>query len=252
MMIYMPHWSGSDMHEPSSDDYSDVAVVMITRDEEQAIGKVVGDVLAELPGCRVYVIDGSSDSTPQLARAAGAVVIAEPGGGFGPALHAALSTPTEPIIATLDADDTYPVNMLPYMIHRVRGGVEVMGGSRLSWTGTSHMPVSNWIANLGFNVIASAAARRRVRDVHSGMRVYQRHVLLSFDWRYEGMAFPVDLLLYPMLGGFRVEEIRIDYHERIGDSKLQKWPSTKATLKRLFSAKGTVKGRRRSPPGTTA
>ncbi len=241
MTTYMPHWSVSDMHEPSSDDYSDVAVVMITRNEERAIGKVVRDVLNELPGCRVYVIDGSTDSTPERARSAGAVVIDEPGGGFGPALNAALATPTAPIIATLDADDTYPVDMFPYMIHKVRSGVEVMGGSRLSWTGTSHMPLSNWLANLGFNVIASVTARRRVRDVHSGMRVYQRHVVHSFNWRYDGMAFPVDLLLYPMLGGFRVEEIFIDYHERIGDSKLRKWPSAKATLKRLVSARGLSK-----------
>ena len=44
-----------------------------------------------LPGAEILVVDGSEDRTPEIARLAGATVIREPGGGFGPALHAALS-----------------------------------------------------------------------------------------------------------------------------------------------------------------
>src|SRR2546428_785852 len=85
--------------------YSDVAVVMITRNEEGAVGKVIADAKAALPGAEVFVIDGSDDTTPDIARAAGATVIREPGGGFGPAFHAALLAPERPIVVSVDADD---------------------------------------------------------------------------------------------------------------------------------------------------
>ena len=70
-----------------------VAVVMITRNEELAVQKVIADAFSHLPGCSVFVIDGSTDRTAELATLAGARVIKEPGGGFGPALHCAFDTP---------------------------------------------------------------------------------------------------------------------------------------------------------------
>ena len=57
-------------------DFSDVAVVMITRNEERAVGRVIADARAALPGAAVFVIDGSSDQTPDVARQAGATVVA--------------------------------------------------------------------------------------------------------------------------------------------------------------------------------
>src|SRR5579864_9566775 len=99
----------------SSPPYADVAVVMITRNEERAVHKVIDDAKNALPGAEIFVIDGSRDATPDIARRAGATVIREPGGGFGPALHAALMAPEQPIIVTVDADDTYPSTAFPKM-----------------------------------------------------------------------------------------------------------------------------------------
>ena len=77
------------MTTPTS--YDDVAVVMITRNEEGAIGKVIDDAFNALPGCEVIVVDGSDDRTPVIAAEHGARVIREPIGGPAPALLCALA-----------------------------------------------------------------------------------------------------------------------------------------------------------------
>ena len=223
-------------------DYSDVAVVMITRDEELAISKVVEESFLYLPGCSVFVIDGSSDQTPLLAAQSGAIVIQEPGGGFGPALHCAINTPTKEfsIIATVDADDTYPPEILPELIRLVRSVLDVAGANRLTLTQTKTMPLINWAANIVFNLIATLRTRRVIRDVHSGQRAYKREVIEMFDWDYAGYAFPIDLIFWPALAKLKIKEIQITYRERIGETTLVRGPSGKASVRRLFRRKSKI------------
>jgi glycosyltransferase involved in cell wall biosynthesis len=224
----------------NSESYPDVAVVMITRNEEQAIARVIEDAMQALPGAEVFVIDGSDDRTPEIARRAGATVIREPGGGFGPAMHAALMAPHQPIVVTVDADDTYPAAAFPVLVRLVREGMDVAGTDRLGGRPRA-MPVANWLANHLFSAIASLRARRRLRDVHSGQRAYRRDVLHFFEWDYRGLAFPIDLILWPALAGFEIVEIPIPYTERVGETKLRRWPSTRATFRRLFRSQAIVK-----------
>jgi glycosyltransferase involved in cell wall biosynthesis len=221
-----------DLTEPS--DYSDVAVVMITRNEEGAIAKVIDDASAALPGCEVIVVDGSSDRTPVLAAEHGARVIREPIGGAAPALLCALRATSRPIVATVDADDTYPAEVFPELVRRVREGDDVAGTNRLGRRPPTAMPLSNWIANIAFNLIASVHARRVLRDVHSGQRCYRRELLEHFDWDTTGRAFPVDLLLWPAVAGAKISELPIPYRERIGETTLLRWSDGTQTLRRLF------------------
>jgi glycosyltransferase involved in cell wall biosynthesis len=215
-------------------DYSDVAVVMITRNEEGAIGKVVDDAFAALPGCEVIVVDGSDDRTPEIAAEHGARVMREPSGGAAPALLCALRASSRPIVASVDADDIYPAEVFAELVRRVREGDDVAGTNRLGLRPPKAMPVRNWIANIAFNIIASAHARRVLRDVHSGQRCYRRELLDQFDWDTTGRAFPVDLLLWPAVAGAKISEIPIPYRDRIGETTLRRWSDGTQTLRRLF------------------
>jgi glycosyltransferase involved in cell wall biosynthesis len=215
-------------------DYADVAVVMITLNEEAAIAKVVDDALRALPGAEVIVVDGSSDATPRIAAEHGATVLREPPGGPAPALLAALQASDRPIVVTVDADDTYPADIYPLLVERVRGGDDIAGTDRLGSRPPKTMPKANWVANVSFNLVASARARRRLRDVHSGQRAYRRSLIDEFDWDTSRPAFPVDLLLWPAKAGCRVSEVPILYRERIGSTTLLRWPGAVATLQRLF------------------
>lgn len=224
--------------------YADVAVVMITRNEELAVEKVIKDAFFHLPGCSVFVIDGSSDRTAEIATLAGAKVVQEPGGGFGPALHCALQYPGPEfnIVVTVDADDTYPAEAFPELVKLIRSGIDVAGANRLTLTPTKHMPFVNWLANIIFNIFASMRTKRIVRDVHSGQRAYRKEVLQMFNWDFRGYAFPIDLIFWPAMSGLNIKEIQIVYRERIGETTLVRGPSGKASVRRLLrSKKGIIK-----------
>ncbi len=235
-----------DVRRAGAPDFGDVAVVMITRNEEAAVAKVVDDAAAALPGAEIIVVDGSSDRTPEIAAAHGARVIREPGGGPAPALLCALRASDRPIVATVDADDTYPADVFPGLVDRVRGGDDVAGTDRLGRRPPAAMPLTNWCANVGFGLLASARTKQRLLDMHSGQRAYRRGVLDEFDWDTSGLAFPVDLLLWPAYAGLRVSEIPITYRERIGETTLGRWASGKQTLRRLLR-RGRRIGRRPGP-----
>ena len=56
-----------------------VAVVIPCLNEARTVAKVIADMKAALPGAAITVFDnGSSDRTAEIARAAGATVIASP------------------------------------------------------------------------------------------------------------------------------------------------------------------------------
>jgi glycosyltransferase involved in cell wall biosynthesis len=220
--------------------FSDVAVVIITRNEEKSIAKVVRDVQNALPGVAVYVVDDSTDNTKEIAIACGAIVSDGPRRGFGPAFHQALLTPQEPIVATIDADNTYPAEAFPALIDLIRNGSDVAGANRLGFGRPSAMPLQNYMSNVILSRIASIRSRQNILDVHSGQRAYRRQVLHDFRWSYDFDAFPIDLVLIPAFCGLKVVEIPIEYRERIGVTTLRRWSSGKASLKRVLRSKRSI------------
>jgi hypothetical protein len=59
-------------------------------------------------------------------------------------------------------------------------------------------------------------------------------VIHSVDFDAGGPALPVELLLKPVLLGFRVREVFIPYRERIGSTSLQRFSSTVWTFRRIL------------------
>ena len=63
-----------------------LSVVTITLNEEEAIGKVIGDINAATGGaCEIVVVDSSTDKTPEIAEKMGARVIRQEPRGYGAA-----------------------------------------------------------------------------------------------------------------------------------------------------------------------
>ena len=119
--------------------------MLITRNEEEAIAKVLDDVFRALPGVHLYVIDDSDDRTPELAAAkAPRVGRAPPGVRSRDAPGA--DDPDEPIVATVDADDTYPPEVFPQLIEMVRGGRDVAGAEPPGTGRPSSMPLVELLA----------------------------------------------------------------------------------------------------------
>jgi glycosyltransferase involved in cell wall biosynthesis len=218
--------------------FDDVAILMITMDEEHSVRRVVGDLHRDVPGASVTIVDSSTDQTPEIAREQGVEVLRQfPPRGYGPAMMQALSHPARPIVVTLDCDDTYPTDRIPELVQFIRAGGDLAGTTRLAHGRPAAMPWANYLANRVFNIVASVLFLRRVRDVHSGMRAYRRETIHRFAWLVTAPALPVELLLLPMRAGLRVCEVPIAYRERLGETTLQPVSSTVWTFRRTFRAR---------------
>ncbi len=229
-----------------------ITVAMITLNEQAAVGKVIADIQAATVGLdvEILVVDSSKDRTPEIAAAAGARVVRQfPPQGYGRAMARALSEGRGEVVITLDCDDTYPPDRIPEMARMVlSGSYDLVNASRLE-NKPSSMPLSNYLANWLFAFVTWVLLGVKTTDVHSGMRAYRRSMLDKVTFDPSGPALPVDLMLKPVLVGYRLAEIFIPYRDRIGETTLRKWESTIWTFKRIFRL---VPMRWQSPPAPVA
>ena len=197
----------------------DLAVVMGTYNEEAAVGTVLSDI-ADVTDDRAEVVcvDSSDDRTPEIAREHGATVIEQPPRGYGHAVREAVLTPDRPVIVTTDCDDTYPMERLPQFVELINEGYDVVSGDRL-YHGADAMPEFNRFGNASFASVASVLAGERVHDTTTGMRAYRRELLHDIEWT-ENTGLSAELLLRPLIRGYRVREEPIPYRERAGETKL--------------------------------
>jgi glycosyltransferase involved in cell wall biosynthesis len=215
-----------------------VTIAMITLNEERAVEQVIHDIRRAAPAAEILLVDSSRDATPRIAEALGARVIRQfPPKGYGPAMDLALRSASGAVVVTLDCDDTYPAERIPDLARLVlEEGYDLVDASRLRRKPAA-MPWLNYLANYGFALLASVLFRRRITDLHSGMRAYRKAMLDRLAYRAEGAALPVELLLRPIKLGMKVKTVFIDYRVRIGASTMLPLPSAWWTLKRILDVR---------------
>lgn len=214
-----------------------VTVSMITMNEEGAVAKVVRDIRSVVPDAEVLLVDSSKDRTAEIAEELGCRVIKQfPPQGYGPAMDRAVREASGDVVVTLDCDDTYPVEVIPRLVHLVEEGYDLVNTTR-TWRRPKAMPFANFLANRAFALAARILHGLKTTDVHSGMRAYRKSMLPFVQWNPRGPALPVDMYVIPFRRGFRVTEIPIDYRERIGETTLHRFSSTWWTFKRLWNAR---------------
>lgn len=215
-----------------------MTVGMISMNEAGAVGGVIDDIRRHCPDAEVLLVDSSKDDTPEIAEDRGARVIRQfPPRGYGPAMTRLLYEATTDVIVTMDCDGTYPADRIPELHRRIEDGTDLVNASR-----THHrpktMPLSNYVANRTFAAFSNVMHGFYTTDVHSGMRAYRTSMLRGIFVEEQGPALPVELLIVPARRGYRVEEVDIDYFERIGDTTLRRFDSTVWTFRRIARAAG--------------
>ena len=204
-----------------SDEYTfdDLSVVMGTYNEEEAIESVLTDIDRVTDGrAEVVCVDGSSDATSEIAREMGARVIEQEPRGYGVAVREALLSADRPVVVTTDCDDTYPMERLPDFLELINDGYDVVSGDRISG-GAETMPALNEFGNRVFALTASVLMLRRVHDTTTGMRAYRREVIEEIEWT-ENTGLSAELLIRPLMRGYEVKAVEIEYDERLGETKL--------------------------------
>jgi glycosyltransferase involved in cell wall biosynthesis len=188
--------------------------------EEQAIGRVVAELLAFDPSLDVVVVsDGSVDATAANAEAAGARVLRLPFNlGIGGAVQTGFRYAWEQgydLAVRCDGDGQHVPSELPKVIEPVVAGqADIAVGSRFVG-GAGYKPSAS--RRVGIRLLAtvvSAIARQRVTDTTSGFQALNRRALELFAADYPHDYPEVEGMVMTIKHRLRLVEVPVRMRER--------------------------------------
>ncbi len=206
---------------------SGVSIVIPAYNEEGAISSTIREVSAVMKASAyasqyelLIVDDGSQDKTAELARAEGATVISQPENqGYGASLKAGIRRSKYDVIVITDADATYPSDRIPGLIDDL-GNYDMVVGARVGENVA--IPLVRRPAKWALGKLASYLAGRHIPDLNSGLRVMRKPLVRRFAHLLpSGFSFTTTITLASLCSGSLVKYVPIDYHARVGQSKIR-------------------------------
>src|SRR5258706_13454260 len=204
-----------------------VSVIIPTHNEAQAIGRVLADLASDLVTEVLVVDSNSNDGTPEIAARMGARVVQEPRRGYGRACLTGLAAADSPdVVVFLDGDysdrpSELPILLAPIIDGRAEGRADITLGSRL--LGPRSAGALPWHQVFG-NRLAAGLIRLLygldIRDL-GPFRADRADVLRALGLEETTYGWAVEMILKGALAGFRVVEVPVSYHPRIGKSKIR-------------------------------
>lgn len=131
-----------------------LSIVLPAKNESAAIGNTVRGIVNLYPEAEVIVVnDGSTDSTAEVAMAAGAKVVQHIySKGNGASIKTGARAATGQIIVFLDADGQHNPADIEYLLQKIREGCDMVVGARQQGSQAS---LGRGIANSAYNRLAS-------------------------------------------------------------------------------------------------
>jgi len=199
-----------------------VSVVIPTHNEAQAIGRVLADLPRALVTEVIVVDSNSTDGTPHLAGTMGARVIEEPRRGYGRACLTGLANTQNPdVVVFLDGDYSDRPSELPLILAPIlEGRADITLGSRFG--GTGNRGALPWHQSFG-NRLAAGLIRLlygvKISDL-GPFRAGRADVLRALALAEATYGWAVEMIVKGAIAGFRIVEVPVSYHPRIGKSKI--------------------------------
>ena len=206
-----------------------VSIVIPCLNEAASIERCVAFARDALEGQawhgEVIVADnGSEDTSAELAKRAGALVVHEPRRGYGSAYLAGFGAAAGDYIVMADADLTYDFGDIPRFVAELDRGADFVMGDRMKHIQPGAMSwLHRYVGNPLLSGLLNLFFRTGVSDAHCGMRAVRREALPRLDLRTTGMEFASEMVVRAGKARLEIAEIPIHYHPREGESKLSSW-----------------------------
>jgi glycosyltransferase involved in cell wall biosynthesis len=168
----------------------------------------------------LVIDDGSSDDTAERAAETGARVLRRPRNrGYGAALKLGIRSAQFDWILITDADGTYPVESIPDLLAEADLNEMVVGARTGS---VVKVPLVRRPAKWFLRQLASYLAGRRLPDLNSGLRLMRRSLVQRYEHLLpDGFSFTTTITLASACNGHAVSYVAINYHARLGQSKIR-------------------------------
>ncbi len=219
-----------------------VSIVIPALNESKGIEKTIRTIpLSELNNMgynvQVLVVDnGSTDDTSDIARRAGAEVVFEPKRGYGHAYKAGFAGATGDIIATSDADATYPLEDIPRLVKIIdEQKIDFITTNRLDMMKKGAMSMRNQIGNRILSLTMKVLYGININDSQSGMWIFKKEILDGLKINYDDWRFSQELKIEACYySNANWVEVPIHYYKRFGDSNGGNWKVGFTDLIHLF------------------
>jgi len=168
----------------------------------------------------IVVDDGSTDATADVVRQHDVVLISKKyNRGYGAALKTGIAAAKYEWILIIDADGTYPSESIPSLLQALPDYDMVVAAR----TGKSvHIPLIRRPMKWVLGRLANYLAGQPIPDLNSGLRVFRKSLAEQFQHLLPpGFSFTSTITMSMLLNDYRVLYIPIDYHKRVGLSKVR-------------------------------
>lgn len=168
----------------------------------------------------IVVDDGSTDRTAEEADSTGARVLRRSQNrGYGAALKLGIRQASHGWILITDADGTYPTEAIPLLLAQGERSAMVVG-ARLGKS--VKIPLIRRPAKWFLTRLASYLAGQRLPDLNSGLRLIRRSLVERYEPLLpDGFSFTTTITLAAACNGHPVHYVPVDYHARLGQSKIR-------------------------------
>jgi len=205
-----------------------VSIIIPTMNEAKSIGAVLDVVHESMERSdldyEVLIVDTeSTDGTRLIARSKGAIVIEEPRRGYGRAYKTGFEKAEGDIIATLDADCTYPAEEIPRLCEiLISEGLDFITTNRFANLEKGAMTFSHRLGNMVLTATLNLLFGTGIKDSQSGMWIFRREALKDLNLTSDGMPLSEEIKI-EALRKLKTKEVPISYRRRVGDVKLSSW-----------------------------
>jgi glycosyltransferase involved in cell wall biosynthesis len=203
----------------------DIAIVIPAFNETGTVGPTVErtrTAMASTPWTNdiIVVDDGSTDRTAEEAARHGARVIRLPDNrGYGAALKTGIQASRSEYVLIVDADGTYPPEMMPTLMAAMKD-VDMVVGARAH--DDRSIPRRRRLAKAFLRILASYLTKRRIPDLNSGLRLMRRSALMQFFHILpSGFSFTTTITLALLCNDYPVAYVPVACGPRVGASKLK-------------------------------
>ena len=202
-----------------------VSVIIPVFNEEKGIKATLGNLHAHLATSDfnyevIIVNDGSTDNTRGILRSCQDILVVEHGRnrGYGAALKTGIRHARFPLIAITDADGTYPNEKIPDLVaHAARADMVV--GARIG--AINETSLTRRIAKWFLTRFAEWIVGCPIPDLNSGLRVFHKRLVERFlNILPDTFSFTTTITIAMLTNRYRVLYEPIDYHSRVGTSKI--------------------------------
>ena len=181
--------------------------------EEKNIASIIVK-LKKIVDTIIVCNDGSNDSTSEIAKNLGVIVIDHSKNlGYGAGIHSIFRKAKEinsDVLVTIDADGQHRIEDIKKVVEPIeKGEADLIIGSRFLDTTQKQIPGYRKIGIKLITKVTNSSLKNKITDSQSGFRAYSKNVVSKLNVSDIGMGISTEILIKSSALGFRIAEVPI-------------------------------------------